>query len=129
MLSHHPRKPPDPEWKLTIEEKEWLEDVHCANNMGNDKFTKPTIATLHFDNNIRPILFNKSDGIPPYLYKDEDDRTIDEQEVYHDVTHIKHNFDEHKYGQIITGDEIEAEELSDPFINLLKNTGHLNRQK
>ena len=111
------------------EENEWIQDVMFAMSNENDKCTKPTIAKLHFEKQNRPILYDCKDEVPPYQYLDEDDRVINKFEAYHDFTDIQHNHDLQHYGEILTGDEMEKEEQDDPFINLLKNSGTLNRNK
>ena len=90
---------------------------------------KPKIAKIHFENNVRPILFDNEDEVPPYEYHDEDDRIINKFEAYHDYTNVQHNHDCHHYGDIITGDEMEHNEPVEPFINILKNTGIINKPK
>lgn len=122
-------KPPFQHGELNEYEREWIKDINYANHNCNYKCIKPKIAKIHFETNTRSILFNKDDLIPPYKYEDKDARVMDEQEVYRNVDHLKHDFDEQHYGLLLTGDDMELEEQTNPFVNLLKNTGMLNKSK
>ena len=96
MMDMYPKSedriPPDRENEITDDERIWVDDIYWATN-NNDKCSKPTIATVHFENDTRPILYDKNDYVPPYDFKDEDDRLMDRKEVFRDVTNILHNHD------------------------------------
>ena len=95
----------------------------------NDKCIRPTIANLHFDNKHRPLLFDTHDDVPPYVFHDEDDRVIDRQEAFFDYSKVAASNDEQQYGQIMTGEEMDNEPPTEPYVNALKNFGLLhNRQ-
>ena len=115
---------------MTSEEEEWYRDLDCAMDTDNDEYNnKPTIAKLCFENKSRPFLYNLQDHVPPYIYQDEDDRTIDRKEAYYDAS--KHEFhpNEHIFGEIMTGEDMEETEPEEPIINLLKNSGALHNNK
>lgn len=84
----------DTEMKISEEEKEWLDVIAHAYEHDNDKQSKPNIAMLCLENNVRPVLYDRNDDVVPYQYKDEDDRVIDKQEAYHDLTDVAHQIDE-----------------------------------
>ena len=110
------------------DEKNWLDDVSCNINTENDKHDKPCIAKLCFDNNIRPIIYDKTDYIPPYTYEDEDGNAIDEKDAFYDVHQYSYDAKEPSFGEILTGDEMECINNTDSVINVLKSTGVLNKK-
>ena len=49
------------------EEKEWINNVSDFVHTSNDNF-KPCIATLKFDRNVNPFIYDLRDNIPPFNY-------------------------------------------------------------
>ena len=76
---------------------------------------------------MRPILFDRNDEVPPYIYKDEDDCVIDRKEVYYDADTIKQTLQEDSFGEILVGDETENMDPIDLVVNILKSSGILNK--